>query len=98
MSLKPPLPKWHAPPPTPTLLAQKSSSVEFAEYANRYQRLYREVQGLIAEIRSKKLFSCAEYEVYSGLAGNWMDDLDYEELWLALNAAVLEEVRIDVLQ
>lgn len=98
MSLKPLLPKWHAPPPTPAALGQKRSSIEFAEYASQYKRIYREIQRLITKIRSKKLYSCVEYEVYSGFAGNWMDDLDYDKLSLALNAAVLEEIRIDVLQ
>lgn len=99
MDLRPLLPKWHTPPPTPTPLAQKSSSIEFAEYANHYERLYREIQRLITKICKTKLYSCDEYEVHSGfIYGSWVEDLDDDKLLLALNAAVLEEVRVDVLQ
>ena len=101
MSLKALLSEWHTPPPTPTLLGQKSSSNESAELVNQYKRLYHEIQRLITRIRGKKLYSCDTHEVYScyGFKKNfWIDDLNDDKLLLALNAAALEEVRVDALQ
>lgn len=45
-----------------------------------------------------KIYCCDEYEVYSGCNTNWLNNLDKDKLTLSLNAAALEQIRIDVLQ
>ena len=45
-----------------------------------------------------KIDCCNDYEEYCPSDTDWLNILEWDKLSLALNAAALEEMRIDVLQ
>lgn len=98
MSVKPYVPETKAPPCTPIASSSDTMSIEFEEYSNQYERVFRDIRTLVRKITSTKIYCYDKYEIYCHSNRNWLNDLEGDKLSLALNAAALEEVRIDVLQ
>lgn len=98
MNLKTYLPVTNELPRTLVALESDMTSMEFEEYSSQYQIIARNVRTLVRKITSMKIYCCEKYEVYHLSNTDWLNDLDRDKLALALNAAALEDVRIDVLQ
>ncbi|KAF6234867.1 hypothetical protein HO173_007087 [Letharia columbiana] len=45
-----------------------------------------------------KIYCCDKYEICCYSNTNWLNDLEWDKLSLAVSAAALEDVRMDVLQ
>ena len=98
MSVRPYIPYPNRPPCTPTAPSPDSASIEFEECSNQYERVLRDIRRLVRKITSMKIDCCNDYEEYCPSDTNWLNILKWDKLSLALNAAALEEMRIDVLQ
>ncbi len=98
MSVRPYTPYPNPPPCTPTALSPDSASIEFDEYSNQYEKVFRDMRTLVRKITTMKIDCCNDYEEYCLSDTDWLNILKWDKLSLALNAAALEEMRIDVLQ
>ncbi|KAL2038240.1 hypothetical protein N7G274_008889 [Stereocaulon virgatum] len=85
-------------PPTPDSKAQPlNPRRELAACFHAYKKTYIEIEELVRRMTSLKIYSCDEYEVYSGSNGFLIDWLDWDKISLALHSVELEVRRMDIL-
>jgi hypothetical protein len=86
-------------PPTPDPKTQPlNPRRELAACFHAYKKTYNEIEKLVRRMTSLKIYSCDEYEIYSGSNGFLIDWLDWDKISLALHSVELEVRRVDILQ
>ena len=71
---------------------------ELARRFEAYKKTFNEIEKLVRRMNNLKIYSCDEYEIYSGSNGVLFDWLEWDKLSLALHLAELEVKRMDILQ
>ena len=89
--------KGHSPTPDPETQPLDPQH-ELAKCFEAYKETYNEIEKLVRRMNSLKIYSCDEYEIYSGSNGCLFDWLEWDKLSLALHSAELEVKRMDILQ
>ena len=71
---------------------------ELAKCLDAFKVTYDEIATIVSRMTSLKIYSCDDYEIYSGCNGFMFDWLEWDKVSLALHSAGLEVKRMDILQ